>query len=129
MPLQQRRQFLATAASTGAGLFLGTPLLAAQPRKTPNVVMIVSDDQGYTDEEMKLQNESRKILDLPELEVTPTCVRVPVMVGHSIAVRAKFREEPDLRRALSALEDFPNLEVDLAPTPLEWAGRKLAGLP
>ena len=90
-----------------------------------NVVPLLGtlDDQGYTDEEMKLQNESRKILSLPELEVTPTCVRVPVMVGHSIAVRATFRDEPDLGRALSALQDFPGLEVDLAPTPLEWAGR------
>jgi len=90
-----------------------------------NVVPLLGtlNDQGYTDEEMKLQNESRKILSLPELEVTPTCVRVPVMVGHSIAVRATFREEPDLGRALGALQDFPNLEVELAPTPLEWAGR------
>jgi aspartate-semialdehyde dehydrogenase len=90
-----------------------------------NVVPLLGtlNDQGYTDEEMKLQNESRKILSLPELEVTPTCVRVPVMVGHSIAVRATFRDEPDLGRALSALQDFPGLEVDLAPTPLEWAGR------
>ena len=90
-----------------------------------NVVPLLGtlDDQGYTDEEMKLQNESRKILSLPDLDVTPTCVRVPVMVGHSIAVRATFREEPDLGRALGALQDFPNLEVELAPTPLEWAGR------
>lgn len=90
-----------------------------------NVVPLLGtlDDQGYTDEEMKLQNESRKILDIPELEVTPTCVRVPVMVGHSIAVRATFREEPDLGGALSALQAFPNLEVEVAPTPLEYAGR------
>jgi len=90
-----------------------------------NVVPLLGtlNDQGYTDEEMKLQNESRKILSLPELEVTPTCVRVPVMVGHSIAVRATFRDEPDLGRAIGALQDFPGLEVDLAPTPLEWAGR------
>ena len=45
---------------------------------------------GYTDEEMKLSNESRKILDLPDLAVSPTCVRVPVMVGHAIEVRATF---------------------------------------
>jgi aspartate-semialdehyde dehydrogenase len=80
-------------------------------------------DEGYTDEEMKLRNESRKILGIPELRVTPTCVRVPVMVGHSIAVRATFEREPDLDEALQALREFPNLVVEEAPTPLEWAGR------
>jgi len=90
-----------------------------------NVVPLLGtlDDQGYTDEEMKLQNESRKILGLPGLRVTPTCVRVPVMVGHAIAVRATFEREPDLDEALAALRDFPNLLVEEAPTPLEWAGR------
>jgi aspartate-semialdehyde dehydrogenase len=80
-------------------------------------------ENGYTDEEMKLQNESRKILGIPELRVTPTCVRVPVVVGHSIAVRATFAREPDLGEALDALRAFPNLVVEEAPTPLEWAGR------
>ncbi|HEY3020581.1 MAG TPA: aspartate-semialdehyde dehydrogenase [Solirubrobacteraceae bacterium] len=90
-----------------------------------NVVPLLGklDDDGYTDEEMKLQNESRKILALPGLAVTPTCVRVPVMVGHSIAVRATFEREPDLGEALEALRAFPNLVVEDAPTPLEWAGR------
>ena len=90
-----------------------------------NVVPLLGklDDSGYTDEEMKLQNESRKILSLPDLAVTPTCVRVPVMVGHSIAVRATFAREPELDTALDALRAFPNLVVDEAPTPLEWAGR------
>jgi aspartate-semialdehyde dehydrogenase len=78
---------------------------------------------GYTDEELKLQNESRKILSLPDLAVSPTCVRVPVMVGHAIAVRATFATEPDLRKAHEVLEAFPNLVVQEAPTPLEWAGR------
>jgi aspartate-semialdehyde dehydrogenase len=90
-----------------------------------NVVPLLGtlNDEGYTDEEMKLQNESRKILSIPGLRVTPTCVRVPVMVGHSIAVRATFEREPDLDEALQALHEFPNLVVDDAPTPLEWAGR------
>jgi len=90
-----------------------------------NVVPVLGalGDNGYTDEEMKLQNESRKILDIPELRVTPTCVRVPVMVGHSIAVRATYEREPDLDEALAALAAFPNLVVDDMPTPLEWAGR------
>jgi len=80
-------------------------------------------DNGYTDEEMKLQNESRKILGLPELRVSPTCVRVPVMVGHAIEVRATFARDVDLDEALTALRAFPNLVVQEAPTPLEAAGR------
>jgi aspartate-semialdehyde dehydrogenase len=90
-----------------------------------NVVPLLGtlDDQGYTDEEMKMLNESRKILSIPELEVTPTCVRVPVVVGHSVAVRATFEQEVDMDRALDALNGFPNLVVEEAPTPLEWAGR------
>ncbi|MEJ7784863.1 MAG: aspartate-semialdehyde dehydrogenase [Solirubrobacteraceae bacterium] len=90
-----------------------------------NVVPVLGTvgENGYTDEEMKLQNESRKILGLPDLAVTPTCVRVPVMVGHSIAVRATYEREPDLEEALAALAAFPNLVLDDIPTPLEWAGR------
>jgi aspartate-semialdehyde dehydrogenase len=78
---------------------------------------------GYSDEEMKLINESRKILDIPELEVTPTCVRVPVMVGHAIEVRATFARPVSVDGALEAMRAFPNLELDDIPTPLEWAGR------
>ncbi len=80
-------------------------------------------DNGYTDEEMKMQNESRKILGLPDLAVSPTCVRVPVMVGHAIEVRATYEREVDLTEALAALEAFPNLLVEQAPTPLAAAGR------
>ena len=78
---------------------------------------------GYSDEEMKLRNESRKILDLPDLTVSPTCTRVPVMVGHSIQVRATFAQDVDVERAVAACEAFPGLEVMDLPTPLEWAGR------
>ena len=53
-------------------------------------------EEGYTDEELKLRDESRKILAIPDLAVSPTCVRVPVMVGHGVAVRATFAEEVDL---------------------------------
>jgi aspartate-semialdehyde dehydrogenase len=80
-------------------------------------------DEGYTDEELKLQNESRKILGIPGLAVAPTCVRVPVMVGHAVAVCASFERPVDRDAALEALRAFPNLVVQEAPTPLEWAGR------
>jgi aspartate-semialdehyde dehydrogenase len=80
-------------------------------------------DGGYSDEEMKLLNESRKILSIPDLAVAPTCVRVPVMVGHAIEVRATFARPVSAAAAREALERFPNLVVDEIPTPLEWAGR------
>jgi aspartate-semialdehyde dehydrogenase len=90
-----------------------------------NVVPWLGKDAGggYSDEEMKLINESRKILDIPELEVAPTCVRVPVMVGHAIEVRATFARPVSVDGALEAMRAFPNLELDDIPTPLEWAGR------
>jgi aspartate-semialdehyde dehydrogenase len=78
---------------------------------------------GYSDEEMKLQNESRKILSLPDLAVAPTCVRVPVMVGHAVEVRATFERPVTAQSAKEAMAAFPNLELDEIPTPLEWAGR------
>jgi len=80
-------------------------------------------EAGYSDEEMKLRNESRRILELPQLEVAPTCVRVPVMVGHAVAVRATFEREVDLGEASRRFDAFPGLVVDDLPTPLEWAGR------
>jgi aspartate-semialdehyde dehydrogenase len=80
-------------------------------------------DTGYSDEELKLQNESRKILELPELAVSPTCVRVPVMVGHSIAVRATFAREVSVEAALAAMAGMPGMVLDELPTPLAYAGR------
>jgi aspartate-semialdehyde dehydrogenase len=87
----------------------------------------------YTDEEMKLVNESRKILGLPGLAVAPTCVRVPVVVGHAIAARLTFARPVDRAAALEALVGAPGLVVEdgtgldgepLAyPTPLASAGR------
>ncbi|MEJ7798236.1 MAG: aspartate-semialdehyde dehydrogenase [Solirubrobacteraceae bacterium] len=89
-----------------------------------NVVPLLGavGEQGYTDEELKLRDESRRILSIPDLAVSPTCVRVPVMVGHGVAVRATFAREVDLDRALQLLRAFPNLVVDDVPTPLAYAG-------
>jgi aspartate-semialdehyde dehydrogenase len=90
-----------------------------------NVVPLLGSlgDDDHTDEERKLRDESRKILGLPELAVSPLCVRVPVMVGHGVAVRATFAREVDLDRALEVLAAFPGLVLDDLPTPLAWAGR------
>src|SRR5262249_48164644 len=67
--------------------------------------------------------ESRKILELPSLAVSPTCVRVPVMVGHAVAVRAGFSSEVSVERALEVLGAFPGVVLDPRPTPLRYAGR------
>lgn len=90
-----------------------------------NVVPLLGSEQdnGYTDEEMKLQDESRKILGLPGLAVTPTCVRVPVVVGHAIAIRATFSDRVTAANAISSMQGFPGMVLEDAPTPLEWAGR------
>lgn len=90
-----------------------------------NVVPLLGTlgDDDHTDEERKLRDESRKILGIPDLAVSPLCVRVPVMVGHGVACRATFSREVDLDRALEALRAFPGMVLDDLPTPLEWAGR------
>lgn len=86
-------------------------------------------DDGYTSEELKLCHETRKIMGLPELKVTATCVRVPVVVGHGVAVHAEFESPIDAATARDLLERAPGVEVvdDPAegayPTPLQAAGR------
>ena len=83
---------------------------------------IVDDGQGETDEEKKLRNESRKILELPELLVSGTCVRVPVFTGHSLAINAEFANEISADRAREVLARAPGVELSDVPTPLEAAG-------
>ena len=85
----------------------------------------VETDLAYTDEEWKLVNESRKILEIPELEMEPTCVRVPVMVGHGIVATLFFGRRVDRSEAIDLLRDAPGAELwlDRVPTPLDCAGR------
>ncbi|HEY7469971.1 MAG TPA: aspartate-semialdehyde dehydrogenase [Acidimicrobiia bacterium] len=81
-------------------------------------------EQGYTDEEWKLVNESRKILDVPDLRVEPTCVRVPVLVGHGVAATLRFHRPVSVDEALEALRAAPGVQVwqEKVPTPLDSAG-------
>ena len=81
-------------------------------------------EAGYTDEEMKLVHESRKILDLPELSVQPTCVRVPVLVGHGVAATLWFEHPLTADEAMSVLGSAPGVELwkDRTPTALDSAG-------
>ena len=80
---------------------------------------------GYTDEEMKLVNETRKILDAPDVRVEPTCVRVPVMVSHGVSASAWFQRPIDVDEACDLVAGAVGVELwlDKVPTPLDAAGR------
>ncbi|WP_405617967.1 aspartate-semialdehyde dehydrogenase [Streptomyces sp. NBC_01511] len=84
---------------------------------------IVDDGSFETDEEQKLRNESRKILEIPELKVSGTCVRVPVFSGHSLQVNARFERPISVERAYELLKDAPGVELSEIPTPLQAAGK------
>jgi aspartate-semialdehyde dehydrogenase len=84
---------------------------------------IVADGEGETDEEKKLRNESRKILGIPGLLVSGTCVRVPVFTGHSLSINAEFTRPLTVARATELLSSAPGVELSDVPTPLHAAGR------
>ena len=103
-----------------------------------NVIPHIGDEleNGYTDEEMKMQNEGRRILHLPELKVTCTCVRVPVMRSHSISVTLRTARKVSVAEANGAIRAFPGCRLiedydgRNYPTPLDtsnqdlvWVGR------
>ncbi len=83
---------------------------------------LVDDDSGETDEDQKLRNESRKILGIPDLLVSGTCVRVPVYTGHSLSINAEFTEPLSPERARELLEGAAGVKVVDVPTPLAAAG-------
>jgi aspartate-semialdehyde dehydrogenase len=82
----------------------------------------VDDGSLETDEEQKLRNESRKILGIPDLRVSGTCVRVPVFTGHSLSINAEFERPIGVARALELLAGAPGVVVSDVPTPIEAAG-------
>ncbi|HEU4806629.1 MAG TPA: aspartate-semialdehyde dehydrogenase [Homoserinimonas sp.] len=84
---------------------------------------IVEDGLNETDEEKKLRNESRKILELPDLLVSGTCVRVPVFTGHSLSINAEFAAPLSPARAKELLANAPGVSLAEVPTPLEAAGK------
>ncbi|MGP3980000.1 aspartate-semialdehyde dehydrogenase [Streptomyces sp. KR80] len=84
---------------------------------------IVDDGRFETDEEHKLRNESRKILDIPGLKVSGTCVRVPVFTGHSLQLNARFDRPIGVERAYELLAEAPGVTLSEIPTPLEAAGQ------
>jgi aspartate-semialdehyde dehydrogenase len=83
---------------------------------------IVDDGLGETDEEKKLRNESRKILGIPGLLVSGTCVRVPVFTGHSLSINAEFARPLSPERAEEILAKAEGVVVTDVPTPLQAAG-------
>ncbi|MGL4257639.1 MAG: aspartate-semialdehyde dehydrogenase [Microbacterium sp.] len=83
---------------------------------------LVDDGLNETDEEKKLRNESRKILELPDLRVAGTCVRVPVFTGHSLSIHAEFARDITPDRARDLLASAPGVALEEVPTPLQAAG-------
>ena len=83
---------------------------------------LVEDGSRETDEERKLGNEARKILELPDLAVSALCVRVPVYTGHSLSINARFARPLSPERASEILSSAPGVQLREIPTPLDAAG-------
>jgi aspartate-semialdehyde dehydrogenase len=113
-------------AHDGSALDLGEPVKYQRPiafNVVPLAGSVVDDGSYETDEEQKLRNESRKILDIPELRVSGTCVRVPVFTGHSLSINAEFAAPISVARAVELLSDAPGVALTDIPTPLQAAGQ------
>jgi aspartate-semialdehyde dehydrogenase len=110
----------------GAAVELPEPTIYKRPIAfdvIPFAGNLVDDGLNETDEEKKLRNESRKILGLPELLVSGTCVRVPVFTGHSMSVNAEFADPLSAARATELLADAAGVVLTDIPTPLQAAGQ------
>jgi aspartate-semialdehyde dehydrogenase len=83
---------------------------------------LVDNGEFETDEEIKLRNESRKILGIPDLLVSGTCVRVPVYTGHSLSINVEFARDITVAQATELLSNAPGVQVVDIPTPLQAAG-------
>lgn len=109
----------------GSSVELPAPTVYAKPiafNVLPLAGSIVDDGTFETDEEKKLRNESRKILDIPDLPVSGTCVRVPVFTGHSLSINVEFEDPLSVDTASKLLADAPGVRLSDVPTPLEAAG-------
>ncbi len=126
---KQARQVIDRAAELthdGSAVTFPTPEKFAKPiafNVLPLAGSIVDDGEYETDEEKKLRNESRKILGIPDLLVSGTCVRVPVFTGHSLSINAEFGSPISVARAYELLADAPGVSISDVPTPLEAAGQ------
>jgi len=110
----------------GGAVLFPEPAKFARPiafNVLPLAGSVVDDGSLETDEEQKLRNESRKILGIPELRVSGTCVRVPVFTGHSLSINAEFARPISVQRAQQLLAAAPGVELAEVPTPLQAAGQ------
>ena len=113
-------------AYDGEAVVFPTPTKFAKPiafNVLPYAGKYVEDGSLETDEEQKLRNETRKILDIPGLRVSGTCVRVPVFTGHSLSINAEFERPISVERAIELLAAAPGVQLMDVPTPLEAAGK------
>jgi aspartate-semialdehyde dehydrogenase len=113
-------------AYDGEAVVYPTPTKFTKPiafNVLPYAGKYVDDGSLETDEEQKLRNETRKILGIPELRVSGTCVRVPVFTGHSLSINAEFARPISVARATELLGAAPGVELLDVPTPLEAAGK------
>ncbi|MDH6132601.1 aspartate-semialdehyde dehydrogenase [Kitasatospora sp. MAA4] len=110
----------------GSAVDFPEPTIYARPiafNVLPLAGSIVDDGLNETDEEQKLRHESRKILGIPDLKVSGTCVRVPVFTGHSLQVNARFARPISPERARELLAGAPGVVLSDIPTPLQAAGQ------
>jgi aspartate-semialdehyde dehydrogenase len=110
----------------GSAVAMPTPSKFAKPiafNVLPLAGNFVDDGSFETDEEQKLRKETRKILGIPDLPVSGTCVRVPVFTGHSLSINAEFARPISVARATELLAAAPGVELLEVPTPLEAAGQ------
>ncbi|MFD9124575.1 aspartate-semialdehyde dehydrogenase [Kitasatospora sp. NPDC059571] len=116
----------AALAHDGSAVEYPAPAVYKRPiafNVVPLAGSVVEDGSNETDEEQKLRHESRKILEIPELKVAGTCVRVPVFTGHSLQINARFARPLAPQRAVELLTGAPGVELTDIPTPLQAAGQ------
>jgi aspartate-semialdehyde dehydrogenase len=109
----------------GAGVDFPPPSVFPGPvayNVLPHAGRFLDDGTGETNEEQKLRDESRKILGIPDLAVSGTCVRVPVFTGHSMAINAEFERPITAQRARTVLDRAPGVRYVDVPTPLAATG-------
>ncbi len=125
-------QLVKTVDGAAALTFDGRAVEYPAPVTFPDVIahnvvpvagQVLADGSGETSEELKFRQESRKILGIPALDVTCTCVRVPVFTGHSLSIVAEFERALSPERATEILSSAPGVELAEIPTPLRSAGR------
>jgi aspartate-semialdehyde dehydrogenase len=130
-PSELEDQLIKTVDGAAALTFDGGAVAFPPPSTFPDIIAhnviplaghLVEDGSGETSEEQKFRDESRKILGIPELDVTCTCVRVPVFTGHSLAIVAEFARPMGPEEATAALTGAAGVELSDTPTPLHAAG-------